>query len=59
MNGFYALDVKDYLLSATVRLTCTVQTEFTLSGVKAKKNDELETAALRRAAIRQQPYKVR
>ena len=37
MNSFYAFDVKANLLSATVRLTRTVQTEFTLSGVKAEK----------------------
>ena len=37
MNGFYAFDVKDNLLSSTVWLTCTVQTEFTLSGVKPEK----------------------
>ena len=36
MNGFYAFDVKANLLSASVRLTRTVQAEFALSGVKTE-----------------------
>ena len=36
MNSFYAFNMKDNLLSAAIWLTCTVQAEFTLPGVKAK-----------------------
>ena len=36
MNSFYAFNMKDNLLSSAIWLTCTVQTEFALPGVKAK-----------------------
>ena len=36
MNGFYAFNMKDNLLSSAIWLARTVQTEFALPGVKAK-----------------------
>ena len=36
MNSFYAFDVKDNLLSATIWLTRAMQAEFALPGVKTE-----------------------
>ena len=34
MSSFHTFDVEDYLLSSAVWLTCTMQTQLTLPGVK-------------------------
>ena len=39
MNRFYAFHMKNNLLSPTVWLARTVQTEFTLPGIKTEKSD--------------------